>query len=96
MGPRYHIYDERGIGAIWDKAVRYGFDKIIGPALDAIVRRPMFVNAYVKSYADNLNTLAFFLGNDLFSASGLTQLHGSCAAWLLDLHFGSCRGSPWR
>lgn len=35
----------------WDRTVRYGFDKVIGPSLDAIVRRPMGFHYFAQRYA---------------------------------------------
>lgn len=34
---------------IWGRVVKYGFDRAIGPAISAMVRRPMFVMNYAKS-----------------------------------------------
>jgi hypothetical protein len=34
----------------WQKIVRYGFDQVIGPAIDAIVRRPMAFHFFAQRY----------------------------------------------
>ncbi len=34
----------------WDDITRFGFDRVIGPALDAIVRRPMAMHFFIQRY----------------------------------------------
>jgi hypothetical protein len=34
----------------WQRIVRYGFDEVIGPAIDAIVRRPMAFHFFAQRY----------------------------------------------
>ena len=50
----------------WDKIVRHGFDKVIGPAIDAIVRKPMSFHYYAAAYKQNKQRLSWMLNNELF------------------------------
>src|SRR5690606_35159611 len=34
----------------FDRMVRFGFDRVIGPSLDALVRRPMATHYYAQRY----------------------------------------------
>lgn len=49
------------------KIVRYGFDKVISPSIDAIVREPMFIESYMRSMGD----LGYL--DDVFVDKGLLQ-----------------------
>lgn len=37
-------------GSWFDRVVQFGFDRVIGPSLDALVRRPMATHYYAKRY----------------------------------------------
>ena len=46
IGPQLEPLEEN----TWQKIVRYGFDQVIGPAIDAIVRRPMAFHFFAQRY----------------------------------------------
>jgi hypothetical protein len=48
------VYDGAAAEGLYRKAIRFGFDKVVGPALSSLVRRPMFIEAY----ADGLDQAA--------------------------------------
>ena len=38
----------------WDDFVRWGFDRVIGPSIDSLARRPMAFHFYQQRYAQNM------------------------------------------
>ena len=46
LGPELKPLEEN----TWQKIVRYGFDEVIGPTIDAIVRRPMAFHFFAQRY----------------------------------------------
>lgn len=46
IAPRYTEVKEN----LWEKIVRIGFDKVIGPSIDAIVRKPMAFHFFAQRY----------------------------------------------
>ena len=47
LGPQYKVVDPK----LWDKIVQFGFDRVIGPSIDAIVRRPMAFHFLHQRYS---------------------------------------------
>ena len=45
----------------WDRGVRYGFNKIIGPVMDALSRKPMSFHYFVNAYEQNMKALPWML-----------------------------------
>ena len=35
---------------LWEKFVRYGFDRVIGPAVDSIIRQPLYTANFIEAY----------------------------------------------
>lgn len=54
---------------VWDRIVRYGFDKVIGPAIDSIVRKPMAFHYFAAAYKQQKRMFGFLLDRDLFEVS---------------------------
>lgn len=50
---------------LWDQIVRFGFDRVIGPSIDAIVRKPMSFHFYAAARRQNQQWLRFFIDRDL-------------------------------
>jgi len=44
------VYRTRRVGK-FEEMVQFGFDKVIGPSIDAIIRRPMAYHAFVQRYS---------------------------------------------
>lgn len=49
----------------WDKFVRYGFDKVIGGSIDAILRRPMAFHYFKQRYISNRDMVRWLIDPDL-------------------------------
>ena len=49
----------------WDKMVRVGFDEVISPAIDAIVRTPMAQHYWIDSYTQARKAYRWLLDGDL-------------------------------
>ena len=62
IGPAFREIKEN----LWDRIVRVGFDRVIGPAIDAIVRKPMAFHFFHQRYrmAEN-NYKAWLVDRDL-------------------------------
>lgn len=61
--PSYAIHQvmtNRKIGG-WDKMVAKGFDRVIGPAIDAVARRPMAFHAFAQRYIANKRALQWLV-----------------------------------
>ena len=52
---------------VWDRFVRWGFNKVIGPAVDSLVRRPMAFHYFVAAYDENMRYLRWMLDDDLLN-----------------------------
>lgn len=50
----------------WDRIVRYGFDSVIGPAIDGLARKPMSFHYFASAYKQQKKHLAWQLDDDLF------------------------------
>lgn len=50
----------------WDRTVRYGFDKIIGPMIDSMARKPMSFHYFASAYKQNKQALTWMLDAGLF------------------------------
>jgi hypothetical protein len=51
----------------WDQFVRYGFDKVIGPAIDSLARRPMAFHFFAQRYKQNLSLRSWMRNKDLIA-----------------------------
>lgn len=51
---------------VWDRVVRWGFDEVIGPSIDALVRKPMSFHYFAEARIQNLAFRAGFLHAKLF------------------------------
>lgn len=51
---------------MWDRFVRWGFDSVIGPSVDAIVRKPMSFHYFAGAYKQNKAYLSWMLDDKLF------------------------------
>ena len=58
------VYKHRKMST-FDRMVRFGFDKTIGPAIDAIVRKPMAFHAFHLRYQANLRNLHWLVNPQL-------------------------------
>ena len=54
---------------VWDRMVRFGFDKVIGPAIDSIVRKPMAFHYFAAAYKQQKRMFGFLLDRDLFEVA---------------------------
>lgn len=52
---------------LWYKTVQFGFNKVIGPAIDAIVRSPMSFHYYAHAYRQNSSFFEWMVDKDLFN-----------------------------
>lgn len=50
----------------WDKALTFGFERVISPAIDAIVRRPLAFHMYAEAMQENERALRWGLSTHLF------------------------------
>ena len=69
---------------LWDRIVRHGFDRVIGPSIDALVRTPMSFHYYAQAYRQNRQFLGWMLDRNLLDtripevfASHLDALEGA-------------------
>ena len=58
----------------WDRIVRYGFDKVIGPALDTLAREPMSFHYFARAYRDNKRNYSWLLNRELFDNFEMEEL----------------------
>ena len=49
----------------WERFVRFGFDRVIGPSIDAIVRRPMAFHAFSERFAQNMQMSKWLIAEPL-------------------------------
>ncbi len=68
------LYTRRSDG-IWDRIVRWGFDTVIGPSIDAIVRKPMAFHYFSEAMSDNRRKMGWLLDNNLIEVK-LTESMG--------------------
>jgi len=54
------LYTEKKIGN-FEKMVNFGFDRVIGPSIDAIVRTPMAFHAFAQRYISNKRALQWMV-----------------------------------
>jgi len=52
----------------WDRVVEFGFDRVIGPSLDAIVRRPMAFHHFAQRHSATKSWVAGFADPGLHAA----------------------------
>jgi hypothetical protein len=52
--------------SVWDRIVRWGFDRVVGPSLDALVRKPMSFHYFQLAHRENMTFRTGFLNKDLF------------------------------
>ena len=55
-----HVYNGINSG-VWDKIVNFGFNKVIGPTIDAISRKPIAFQAYVNAFTRNKTHIGWLL-----------------------------------
>lgn len=58
---------------MWDRFVRWGFDSVIGPSVDALVRKPMSFHYFAGAYKQNKAYMSWMLDDNLFK----TQMPGA-------------------
>ena len=46
---------------LWERIVQRGFDRVIGPSIDGIIRRPMSFHAFTNRYLANKSALGFLV-----------------------------------
>lgn len=49
----------------WDRLVRRAFDDVIGPTIDAVVRKPMAMHHFIDAYIENKKAFRWLLDTDL-------------------------------
>ena len=55
-----HVYN--GVNSdLWDRIVNFGFNKVIGPTIDAISRKPIAFQAYVNAFTRNKTHIGWLL-----------------------------------
>jgi hypothetical protein len=77
MAQNYKAMKDR----LWDRMVRWGFDKVIGPSIDAIVRKPMSFHYYNAAFQENRRKLGWLLDTEVFDKRIPAEL-AEARAWL--------------
>jgi len=72
----YKLHKEQ----IWERIVRYGFDNVIGPAIDSLARKPMSFHYFAQAYKQNNRNLAWMLDTELFEGQFKTAFDNVIAA----------------
>ena len=85
IAQNYKIVNEQ----IWERIVRYGFDKVIGPAIDSLARKPMTFHHYAQAYKQNMTNLHWLLNTELFQTDVRRAFSGA-----LNVFEGEGRLSP--
>jgi hypothetical protein len=49
----------------WDKAIEFGFDKVISPSIDAIVRTPLAKHLFIEAYLENKKAMGWLIDTKL-------------------------------
>ena len=62
IAQRYAVHQQN----VWDKIVQFGFNKVIGPVLDSMARKPMSFHYYAAHFKQHKNNLRWLLNEDLF------------------------------
>jgi hypothetical protein len=89
-GPRLQAVTQRSKYS-WHEIVRFGFDKVIGPSVNAMVRRPMFIHQYANGYREGMNMWRQFMDPDIVRVmDNLTETVGNA----MDLTFDIARMTP--
>ena len=65
---------------VWDRIVRYGFDTVIGPSIDALARKPMTFHYYARAYEENSKQMRWLLNSELFDTHVATEFGDVIAA----------------
>lgn len=65
IGP---IYTQLKGQTTWDKITRFGFNKVIGPAVDAIIRKPLAFHNFALAHRDLSNAMSWMRNPELLSA----------------------------
>lgn len=71
------VMSKRKVGK-WEQVVNYGFDRVIGPAIDAIVRRPMAFHHFSNRYTAAEQALKWTLDPGL--ETSITRMVGNYLA----------------
>lgn len=53
---------------VFQKGVRWGFDNVIGPALNSLVRRPMSFHYFAAAHKQNMQYMRWFIDEDLHAS----------------------------
>ncbi len=61
------VADEYRFDGLWDRIVRFGWGKVIGPAIDGLAREPMAFHYFQRSLATNRRNLHWLLDNETFT-----------------------------
>lgn len=67
LGP---VYTQIKGNSFWDRMVRFGFNRVIGPAVDAIIRKPMAFHNFQIAYRDGMASLDWLRNPELLDAVG--------------------------
>lgn len=51
---------------VWDRFIRWGFDTVIGPSIDALARKPMAFHYYVAAYKQQQRQMSWMLNRQIF------------------------------
>ena len=65
LGP---LYAELKGQSTWDKFTRFGFNRVMGPAIDAIIRKPLAFHNFAIAHRDLDTSLQWLRNPDLLSA----------------------------
>lgn len=60
---------KRTPNTVWDRIVRYGFDSVIGPAIDVLARKPMSFHYFASAYKQQMKHLSWQLDDVLFNVN---------------------------
>lgn len=63
------VYTNRKVGP-FEKVVQFGFDRVIGPSIDAFVRKPMAFHYYAQRYIAAKHALSWTLDPELIAKMG--------------------------
>jgi hypothetical protein len=66
LGPVYG--DLNGQDSTWAKFVKFGFNRVIGPSIDAIIRKPLAFHNFARHYGTIVNDLKWLRNPELMDA----------------------------
>jgi hypothetical protein len=66
----------------WDRTVRYGFNNVIGPMIDALARKPMSFHYFAAAYKQNKQGLSWLLNRQVFDVDVTEEFKSAIEAMM--------------